>query len=37
MKRKRRMCAETFCKPARADGLPNFLRFVDTLSQFLYD
>lgn len=37
MKRKRRMCAETFCKPARAAGPFNFLRFVDTLSQFLYD
>lgn len=37
MKRKRRFGAETFCKPARAAGPFNFLRFVDTLSQFLYD
>lgn len=37
MKRKRRFGAETFCKSARADGPPNFLRFVDTLFQFLYD
>lgn len=31
------MRAEAFGKPARAAGPPNFLRFVDTLFQFLYD